>query len=119
MFRRILDKYLYKSKMPYFKFGLSPSKKNCFVCLTETPLKMMKEKCFSFHLKSSFCSKDVLIFVLNFWSHIKNDLIRKVKLISELITLQPGYQTITIHILPNISRGKWNQIMRFSLLIEC
>ena len=31
---------------------------------------------------------------------------------------QPGQRTITIHILPNISRSKVNQIMKFSQLIE-
>ena len=32
---------------------------------------------------------------------------------------QPGYQTIILHILPNISRSKGNQIMTFGQLIEC
>ena len=31
---------------------------------------------------------------------------------------QPGQQTITIHILPNISRRKGNQRMKFGQLIE-
>ena len=31
---------------------------------------------------------------------------------------QPGQQTITIYILPNISRSKGNQTMRFGQLIE-
>ena len=35
------------------------------------------------------------------------------------MTSQPGYQTIVIHILPNISRGKSNQTMKFGQLIEC
>ena len=29
-----------------FKVGLSPSKKNCFICFNESPLKMMKWRCF-------------------------------------------------------------------------
>ena len=29
------------------------------------------EKCFLFHLKSSFCSQDILVFVLTFWSCMK------------------------------------------------
>ena len=33
------------------------------------------------------------------------------------MTLQPGQQTITIHILRNISRTKGNQTMKFSQLI--
>ena len=34
------------------KVGLSPSKKNFFICFNA-------EKCFLFHLKSSFCSQDI------------------------------------------------------------
>ena len=34
------------------------------------------------------------------------------------MTSQPGSQTITIHILPNISRSKDNQTMKFGQLIE-
>ena len=47
----------------------------------------------------------------------KNGLIRKVRLISNM-TSQPGKQTITILILPNISRSKDNQTMKFGQLIE-
>ena len=34
------------------------------------------------------------------------------------MTSQPGWQTITIHILLNISRSKSNQAMKFAQLIE-
>ena len=34
------------------------------------------------------------------------------------MTSQRGQQTITIHILPNISRNKGNQEMKFGQLIE-
>ena len=34
------------------------------------------------------------------------------------MTSQPGLQTIAIHILPNISQSKGNQIMKFGQLIE-
>ena len=34
------------------------------------------------------------------------------------MTSQPGLQTIAIHILPNISQSKDNQIMKFGQLIE-
>ena len=34
------------------------------------------------------------------------------------MTSQPGQQTIAIHILPNISRRKRNQTMKFGQLIE-
>ena len=35
------------------------------------------------------------------------------------MTSQPDYQTIAIHILPNISRSKGKQAMKFGQLIEC
>ena len=34
------------------------------------------------------------------------------------MTLQPGQQTISIHILPNISRSKGNQTMKLGHVIE-
>ena len=34
------------------------------------------------------------------------------------MTSQPGKQTITTHILPNISRSKGNQTMKFGRVIE-
>ena len=34
------------------------------------------------------------------------------------MTPQPGWQTIAIHIFPNISRSKSNQAMKFGQLIE-
>ena len=34
------------------------------------------------------------------------------------MTSQPGYQTVTIHILSNISRNKSNQTMKFGQLLE-
>ena len=76
------------------------------------------QKCFLFHLKSSFRSQDILIFVLNFWACRKNGFIRKIRLISKFMTLQPGKQTIEIHISPNISRSKGNQTMKFGQSIE-
>ena len=48
----------------------------------------------------------------------RNGLIRKARLISKFMMSQPGSQTIAIHILPNISRSKGNQTMRFGQLIE-
>ena len=74
------------------KVGLSPAKNNCFICFNESALKMMKnvfyfendEKCFLFHLKRSFHSKGIQIFVLIFWPCGKNVLIRKIRLISNL-----------------------------------
>ena len=34
------------------------------------------------------------------------------------MTSQPGQETITIHILPNISQSKSNQKMKFAQVIE-
>ena len=46
-----------------------------------------------------FSSRDNFTFA---W--VKNGLIRKITLISKFMTSRPGYQTIAIHILPNISK---------------
>ena len=70
------------------------------------------EKCFLFHLESSFR------FDLLFWSSRKNGLIRKVRLISKFMTLQPEKQTIAIHKMSNVSLSKDNQPMKFIQLIE-
>ena len=43
---------------------------------------------------------------------------RKIRLISKFMTLQPGQQTVTKDILPNISRSKDNQKMKLGQLIE-
>ena len=49
----------------------------------------------------------------------RNGLIKKVRLISNFMTSQPGKQTIIIHILSNIWRSKGNKTMKFGQLIEC
>ena len=41
--------------------------KTCFICFNENPLKFMKAT-FYFILKAFFCSQDIQIFVLTFWS---------------------------------------------------
>ena len=48
----------------------------------------------------------------------KNGLIRKLTLISKFMTSKTGQQIITVHILPNISRSKDIQTMKFGQLIE-
>ena len=95
----------------------SPFKQISFSLLQWKPFQN-HEKYFSFHLKSSFRSQDIWIFVLAFWSCRRNDLIRKKSSMSKLLTSQPGWQTITVHILPNISRSKGNQTLKFGQLIE-
>ena len=43
---------------------------------------------------------------------------KKIRIISKSVTSQPGYETITMHILPNVSRNKGNQAIEFGELIE-
>ena len=71
------------------RFGLSPSKKICVICFIKSPLKVIK-KCFLFHLKSSFHSQDIWVFIKTFWSFRKNSLIRIIRLTSKFLTWQPG-----------------------------
>ena len=48
----------------------------------------------------------------------KSGLIRKIRLVSKFMALQPGEQTIAKDILTNISRRKDNLAMIFGQLIE-
>ena len=59
-----------------------------------------------------------LIFCLDFLFVCQNGFNKKIKLISNFMTSQPGQKTIVIHILPNISRSKGNQTMKFDPFIE-
>ena len=77
-----------------------------------------EEKCFLFHVKSSFRSQDIYVFVMAFWSCRKNGLIRKIRLTSKFMASQPDLQTISIQILPNVSPSKGNQNIKFGQLIE-
>ena len=43
---------------------------------------------------------------------------RKIKLTSKFMTSQPGLQTISIHIIPNVSQSKYKQTMKFGQLID-
>ena len=45
-------------------------------------------------------------------------MIRKIRLISKFVKSQPGKQTIAIYILPNISRRKGSQTVKFGQSIE-
>ena len=91
--------------------------KNLCYLLEWKPFKN-NEKCFLFHLKGSFRSQDIYLFVTTFWSCRKNGLIRKVRPTSKFMRLQPALQTIAIHIWPSISQSKDNQTMKFGQLIE-
>ena len=49
-----------------FKAGHSSFKKVAFICFDESPLKNI-EKCYLFHVKNSFGSRDIYNFALTFW----------------------------------------------------
>ena len=69
------------------------------------------QKHFSFSRYLSFCL-DILVMY-------QNGLTKKIRLISNFMTSQPGSQIVVIHILPNISRSKGNQTMKSGQSIEC
>ena len=48
----------------------------------------------------------------------ENGLIRTLRLVLKFITSKTGPQTITIHILPNISSRKGHPVMEFSQLVK-
>ena len=50
-----------------FKVGRSPSEKFCVTCFIEKSFKKGEER-FLFYLKSSFCSPDIYVFIMTFWS---------------------------------------------------
>ena len=59
-----------------------------------------------------------LDFYPGLFSHVVKRLSRKLRLISKFMTSQTVKPIIAIHILPNISRSKGNQTMKFGQLIE-
>ena len=63
------------------------------------------QKLFPFSRYLSFC--------VDFLVMYQNDLIKKIRLISNFMVSQPGKQTIVKHILTNISKSKGNQTMKF------
>ena len=67
-------------------------------------------KLFSFSRYLNFC--------LEFLVMYQRGLIRKITLISNFMTSQPGLQTIIKHILANISITKCSQTMKFGQLRE-
>ena len=73
-------------------------------------LSISPQKLFLFSRYLSFC--------LDFLVMQQNRLIRKIRLIPNLMTSQPGELTIVIHILPNISGNESNETMKFGQLIE-
>ena len=55
---------------------------------------------------------------LDFLVMLKNGLIRKLWLISKFLMSHTRQEIITMHILPNIARSKYNQTMKFGQLIK-
>ena len=94
--------------------GLSPSKR-IFYLLQWKPYKN-NEKYFLFHLKSSFGSQDIKIFFLTFWSCSRNDLIRKIRLISKFLLSQWLTNNFNTH-LPSISKSKGSHRFKFGQVI--
>ena len=94
------------------KVGLSPSRKNCFVCYNESSLKMM-EALFVLQIFKFWLSKSWL-----FGRAEKNGLIRKIRLFSKFFDVKTWLTNNCKHILLNISRSKSNHKMKFSQFIE-
>ena len=69
-------------------------------------------------LETAFLWFLFLDFALTFLDMWKKNLIRKLGLTSNFMASDTGKQIITIHILPNISRSKDNQTMKFCELVE-
>ena len=72
---------------------------------------------FNFALKALLVFK-IFKFFSGLFGYVGDSLIRNKGLISKFMTSQSGKQTIVIHILPNISRRKCNQKIKFDQLIK-
>ena len=90
--------------------------KSYFICLNESPLKILKNA-FYFFLKALFFLK-IFNFFPDFFGHVTKWLVNfKVNFkICDVTYLEK--QVITIHILPNMSRNKCHRTMKFGQLIE-
>ena len=69
----------------YIKVGLPLSKNFFFICFNDSPTKIIKNV-FLFHIKGSFRSQDISIFVLIFSARRRNSLKRKIGLISKFMS---------------------------------
>ena len=89
----------------------------CIICLTESSLRTMKNALY-FTLKTLFVLK-IFKFLSWVFGHVgKTASLGMIRLTSKFMTSQSGYQTIAIHIFPNISQNKSNQTMKLGQLIE-
>ena len=98
----------------FIKVGLSPTKKIVLFASFESLLKMIYNAFYFIFLFQLFLFSRYLSFCHDFLSCWKNGLIREIRLMSKIMTSQPGEETITIHILPNISWSK----MKLGQLID-
>ena len=103
--------------MKCIKVGLSSSKKVVFVCFNECSSKMMKNSSF-ISSKTPFSFLKYLNFRPNFFDQVGKRLDKKAKVNVRICDVTEGQQIIVIHILPNISRSKVNQTLKFGQLIE-
>ena len=87
-----------------------------FFQFNESLLKMMKNT-FYFMLKTLFFL-EIFTFLSWLFGYVEERLDKKLWLISKFVIPQSAQQIIAIHILPNISRSKGNQAMKFNQLIE-
>ena len=78
----------YKAKQPLWGMELQEKETKKIKVRTLT-FQKIDEKLFLFRTKSSFRSQDIYIFVMIFWWCRKNSLIRRIRLISKLMTSQP------------------------------
>ena len=89
-----------------------------FIYFNDSPSKFIKNA-FYFILKYIFVLKIVkfIFWPVFVWSCRKKGLIRKIRFILKFMMPQPGYKTIAIQRLHNISQSKGNQTMKFGELI--
>ena len=115
LIKLIMLKINLKSDSPLAK------RNRCYFLQTSFIWKPFKidEKCFLFHLKSSFRSEDIYVFVMASFQ-LPRSCIRpgSTPLISKSLTSQLVKQAIATQILPNISRSKGNQTMKLGQSIE-
>ena len=83
---------------------------------TESPLKL-RENTFYFNLKALDIINILQCLSWRF-GHVDKRLNWRLRLISKFMASQPRKQTNVLHILANISRSKYNQIIKLNQLIE-
>ena len=84
---------------------------------TESPLKMMKN--IFYFTSKALCVLKIFKFLSWLFGHVAKWLDKKDKVNLKLYGVTAWLTNIVIHILPNTSRSKGNQTMKFSQLTEC